>query len=203
MYRRNKKTAQKGEKQPMKFDVILAGVGGQGVLSLAAIIATGAMKDNLKVRQSEVHGMAQRGGAVLSHLRISDSEIASDLVPKGAAMLVLSMEPLESLRYVDFLSPDGSIVTAAEPFVNIPNYPETETIYEKIRKFKNHKIVDSVALAKKAGSSRAANMVIIGAASKILPVSKASLKAAIAELFSSKGKDVADINIKAFELGAE
>ena len=187
----------------MKFDVILAGVGGQGVLSLAAIIATGAMKDNLKVRQSEVHGMAQRGGAVLSHLRISDSEIASDLVPKGAASLVLSMEPLESLRYVDFLSPQGSIVTAAEPFVNIPNYPETEAVYEKIRKFKNHKIVDSVNLAKKAGSSRAANMVIIGAASGILPVSKKALKAAIEELFLSKGKEVADINIKAFELGAE
>ena len=187
----------------MKFDVVLAGVGGQGVLSLAAIIATGAMKDNLKVRQSEVHGMAQRGGAVLSHLRISDSEIASDLVPKGAASLVLSMEPLESLRYVDFLSPDGSIVTAAEPFINIPNYPETETIFEKIRKFKNHKIVDSAALAKKAGSSRATNMVIIGAASGILPVSKASLKAAIEELFFSKGKDIVNINIKAFELGAE
>ncbi len=187
----------------MKFDVILAGVGGQGVLSLAAIIATGAMKDNLKVRQSEVHGMAQRGGAVLSHLRISDSEIASDLVPKGAASLVLSMEPLESLRYVDFLSPDGSIVTAAEPFINIPDYPEIETIYEKIRKFKNHKIVDSVALAKKAGSSRAVNMVIIGAASGILPVAKSSLKAAIEELFSSKGKEIVDINIKAFELGAE
>ncbi|MCL2480601.1 MAG: indolepyruvate oxidoreductase subunit beta [Spirochaetaceae bacterium] len=187
----------------MKFDVVLAGVGGQGVLSLAAIIATGAMKDNLKVRQSEVHGMAQRGGAVLAHLRISDSEIASDLVPKGAASLVLSMEPLESLRYVDFLSPEGSIVTASEPFINIPNYPETETIYEKIRKFKNHKIVDSVALAKKAGSARAANMVIIGAASGILPVSKESLKAAIVELFLSKGKEVADANIKAFELGAE
>ncbi|MCL2706450.1 MAG: indolepyruvate oxidoreductase subunit beta [Spirochaetaceae bacterium] len=187
----------------MKFDVILAGVGGQGVLSLAAIIATGAMKDNLKVRQSEVHGMAQRGGAVLSHLRISDSEIASDLVPKGVASLVLSMEPLESLRYVDFLSPDGSIVTAAEPLVNIPNYPEMETIYEKIRKFKNHKIVDSVAIAKKAGSARAANMVIIGAVSKLLPVSKSSLKAAIEELFLSKGKEVAAVNIKAFELGAE
>ena len=187
----------------MKFDLILAGVGGQGVLSLAAIIARGAMKDKLKVRQSEVHGMAQRGGAVHSHIRISDSEIASDLVPRGTASLVLGMDPLESLRYVDFLSVDGCIVTAAEPYINIPNYPEIETVYEKIRTFKNHKIVDSVTLAKKAGSSQAANMVIIGAASNLLPVSKESLTAAIAELFSPKGKDVVDVNIKAFEFGAE
>ncbi len=186
----------------MKFDVILAGVGGQGVLSLAAIIATGAMRDNLKVRQSEVHGMSQRGGAVLSHLRISDSEIASDLVAKGTASLVLSMEPLEALRYVDYLSPDGNIVTAAEPFINIPDYPDTETLYSKIRKFKKHKIVDSLALAKEAGSSRATNMVIIGAASSVLPVSLSSLKAAVEQLFSAKGKDVVDVNLRAFDLGA-
>ncbi|MCP5515036.1 MAG: indolepyruvate oxidoreductase subunit beta [Spirochaetales bacterium] len=187
----------------MKFDIILAGVGGQGVLSLAAIIATGAMKDNLKVRQSEVHGMAQRGGAVLSHLRISDSEISSDLVAKGTASLIISMEPLEVLRYVDYLSPDGSVVTASEPFVNIPDYPDIEVIYGKIKKLKNHKIVESLELAKKAGTSRAANMVIIGAASSVLPVSAGSLQAAVEELFSSKGKDVVDINLKAFALGAE
>ncbi|MDX9801734.1 MAG: indolepyruvate oxidoreductase subunit beta [Spirochaetia bacterium] len=187
----------------MKFDIILAGVGGQGVLSLAAIIATGAMKDNLKVRQSEVHGMAQRGGEVLSHLRISDSEISSDLVAKGTASLIISMEPLEVLRYVDFLSPDGFIVTASEPFINIPDYPDIEIIYGKIKKLKNHKIIKSLELAKKAGSSRAANMVIIGAASSVLPVSSSSLKAAVEELFSSKGKDIIDVNLKAFELGAE
>jgi indolepyruvate ferredoxin oxidoreductase beta subunit len=187
----------------MKFDIILAGVGGQGVLSLAAIIATGAMKDNLKVRQSEVHGMAQRGGAVLSHLRISDSDIASDLVPKGSASLILGMEPLEVLRYVDFLNAEGGIVTAAEPFINIPDYPaDVETIYAKIRKFKTNKIVDSVAIAKEAGSARAANMVIIGAASNLLPVKKESLKAAIEQLFSAKGKDIVDANIKAFDAGA-
>jgi indolepyruvate ferredoxin oxidoreductase beta subunit len=187
----------------MKFDIILAGVGGQGVLSLAAIIATGAMKDNLKVRQSEVHGMAQRGGAVLSHLRLSDSDISSDLVPKGTASLILGMEPLEVLRYVDFLSFDGGIVTASEPFINISDYPpNVETIYEKIRKFNKHKIVNSVELAKQSGSSRAANMVIIGAAANLMPVKKESLKAAIEQLFSAKGSDVVNINLKAFDLGA-
>ena len=185
----------------MKYDIILAGVGGQGVLSLAAIIATGAMKDGLQVRQSEVHGMAQRGGAVLSHMRISDKEIASDLVAKGTASLIISMEPLEVERYVDFLSPGGSIVTASEPVINIPNYPELDSIFDKLKKYPDIKIVDSLALAKEAGSSRAANMVIIGAASGKLPVKAETLKEAISDLFSSKGQDVVDSNIKAFELG--
>lgn len=187
----------------MKYDIILAGVGGQGVLSLAAIIATGAMKDGLKVRQSEVHGMAQRGGAVLSHMRISDSEISSDLIAKGTASLIIGMEPLEVLRYVDFLSPDGVIVTASEPFINIPDYPETGTIHDKIKKYKNSRIVDSLALAREAGSARAVNMVIIGATANLLPVSESSLKGAIEQLFSAKGKDVVDINMKAFDLGAK
>ncbi len=185
----------------MKYDIILAGVGGQGVLSLAAIIATGAMKDGLKVRQSEVHGMAQRGGAVLSHMRISDKEIASDLVAKGTASLIISMEPLEVGRYVDYLAPDGGIVTASEPVVNIPNYPEIESVYEKLKKYPDIKIVDSASLAKEAGSSRATNMVIIGAAADKLPVKAETLKAAIKDLFAAKGQDIVDINIKAFELG--
>ena len=185
----------------MKYDIILAGVGGQGVLSLAAIIATGAMKDGLKVRQSEVHGMAQRGGAVLSHMRISDREIASDLVAKGTASLIISMEPLEVGRYVDFLSPEGSIVTASEPVINIPDYPELESVYKKLKKYPDVKIVDSASLAKEAGSSRATNMVIIGAASEKLPVKAETLKEAIKDLFAAKGQDVVDANIKAFDLG--
>ena len=185
----------------MKYDIILAGVGGQGVLSLAAIIATGAMKDGLNVRQSEVHGMSQRGGAVLSHMRISDKEISSDLVAKGTASLIISMEPLEVGRYIDFLSPEGSIVTASEPVVNIPNYPELESIYEKLKKYPDVKIVDSVSLAKEAGSSRATNMVIIGAAAEKLPVKAETLKEAIKDLFAAKGQDVVDANIKAFNLG--
>jgi indolepyruvate ferredoxin oxidoreductase beta subunit len=187
----------------MKYDIILAGVGGQGVLSLASIIATGAMKDGLHVRQSEVHGMAQRGGAVLAHMRISDKEISSDLVAKGTASLIISMEPLEVNRYVDFLAPDGGIVTASEPFINISNYPEIESVYDKLKKYPDIKIVESAALAKKAGSSRATNMVIIGAASGKLPVKTESLKKAIADIFGAKGQKIVDINIKAFDLGAE
>lgn len=185
----------------MKYDIILAGVGGQGVLSLAAIIAKGAMKDKLNVRQSEVHGMSQRGGAVMSHLRLLDSDISSDLVRKGTASLILGMEPLEVLRYAEFLSPSGTIISAKEPFVNIPDYPDIDSVYKKVLAFPGAKLVESTALAEEAGNIRAANMVVIGAAASVLPVKTDSLKWAVEEIFSAKGKDLIDKNIKAFELG--
>ncbi|MBI9104486.1 MAG: indolepyruvate oxidoreductase subunit beta [Spirochaetales bacterium] len=186
----------------MKFDIILAGVGGQGVLSVAAIIAKGAMSDGLKVRQSEVHGMSQRGGAVLSHLRISDSEICGDLVPKGGADLVLAMEPLESLRYVDYLSPRGKLVTSKNPVVNIPNYPELQSVLDRIAELDNSTIIDDKEAAIEAGAARASNMVIVGAAAPLLPIKEETLLGAIRELFASKGAEVIGINEKAFSLGA-
>ncbi len=186
----------------MKFDIILAGVGGQGVLSVATIIAKGAMSDGLKVRQSEVHGMSQRGGAVLSHLRISDSEIYGDLVPKGGADLVLSMEPLESLRYVDYLSPRGKIVTSRNPVINIPNYPELQSVLDRISAMDNAAIIDDKEAAKEAGASRSSNMVIVGAAAPLLPIKEEALIGAIRELFASKGEAIIDINEKAFSLGS-
>lgn len=140
----------------MKRDIILAGVGGQGILSVAAIIAKAAVDQGLKVRQSEVHGMSQRGGAVLAHLRLSDSTIYSDLVPKGEADLIISMEPLESLRYTAWLNPEGTLVSAAEPFINIPDYPELENIYSMIRSLPRSVIVETQNLAKEAGLARAA-----------------------------------------------
>jgi indolepyruvate ferredoxin oxidoreductase beta subunit len=187
----------------MKCDVILAGVGGQGVLSIAAIIARAAVSEGLEVRQSEVHGMAQRGGAVLSHLRISDSPIASDLVPKGSADIIISMEPLESLRYVEWLSPDGALVTASEPFVNIGNYPDIEAIKDAITAFPKSRIVEAAALAKQAGLPKAVNMVMVGAASLFLPISADKLEAAIEIMFAGKDAAVIDANRKAFALGRE
>ena len=186
-----------------KCDVILAGVGGQGVLSIAAIIAHAAVSEGLEVRQSEVHGMAQRGGAVLSHLRISDSPIFSDLVPKGSADIIISMEPLESLRYVEWLSPDGALVTAAEPFVNIGNYPDIEAIKAVIAQFPKSRVVEAAALAKSAGFPKAVNMVMVGAASPFLPISSAKLEAAISAMFANKDAAVTEANRKAFALGRE
>jgi len=187
----------------MKFDVILAGVGGQGVLSVAAIIAQAAVNEGLQVRQSEVHGMAQRGGAVLAHLRISDAAIAGDLVPKGSADIIISMEPLESLRYTSWLAPSGALVTAAEPFVNIGNYPETETVIAAIKSYPHCRIIEAAALAKEAGLARAVNTVMVGAASGFLPIKVKTLEDTIAGVFAAKEAAVLTANTKAFQLGRQ
>jgi indolepyruvate ferredoxin oxidoreductase beta subunit len=185
----------------MKTDIILAGVGGQGVLSIAAIIAQAAVKEGLTVRQSEVHGMAQRGGAVLAHLRISSEAIASDLVPQGEANLIISMEPLEGLRYAAWLSPKGALVTAAEPLVNIPNYPDIAEIIKTISTFPINCIVEAAALAREAGSQRSVNMVMVGAASPFLPLKAETLEETINATFASKDASIIESNRKAFNLG--
>ncbi|MCL2802231.1 MAG: indolepyruvate oxidoreductase subunit beta [Treponema sp.] len=185
----------------MKYDVILAGVGGQGVLSVASIIAHAALSEGLEVRQSEVHGMAQRGGQVISHMRISDKKIAGDLVPKGGADMIIAMEPLEGLRYLSYLKPDGILVTSSEPFVNMPNYPETDKLQSTIKKLPKHKIIQTAVLAKEAGLAKAANTVMVGAASCYLPVKGASLEKIIADTFAKKDASVAAANTKAFKLG--
>jgi indolepyruvate ferredoxin oxidoreductase beta subunit len=185
----------------MKYDVILAGVGGQGVLSIASIIAHAALSEGLEVRQSEVHGMAQRGGAVLSHLRIAKGKIAGDLVPKGEADLIISMEPLESLRYVSWLKTDGVLVTAAEPFMNIANYPDIEGILSSVKSFPAWRIVEAAVLAKEVGLPKAVNTVMVGAASCFLPLKPASLENTIKKVFSKKDVAVSQANIKAFNLG--
>jgi indolepyruvate ferredoxin oxidoreductase, beta subunit len=187
----------------MKYDIVLAGVGGQGVLSLAAILARAAMIDGLNVRQSEVHGMAQRGGAVSAHLRISDSGIAGDLVSSGGADMILAMEPLESLRYLSFLKPDGIVVSAAESFVNIPDYPEAEKVLGAIRSLPRSVLVDAAAIAKEAGSPRAVNMALAGAASLLVPIKLESLERGMDELFGGKGADAAAINRRAFRIARE
>jgi len=185
----------------MKYDVIFSGVGGQGVLSIAAVIATAAMSEGLDVRQSEVHGMAQRGGAVLAHLRLSDKKIAGDLVPKGAADLIVSMEPLECLRYVSFLKHDGLAVTAAEPFINIPDYPDIEEVHSMIKRLPKWRMIYAASLAKEAGLSKSVNTVMVGAASCFLPVKDTSLESAIATAFIKKDPLIAAANTKAFKLG--
>ncbi len=187
----------------MKYDIILAGVGGQGVLSLAAIIAESAMKDGFQVRQSEVHGMSQRGGGVQAHLRISDSDIYSDLIPSGGADMILSMEPLEVLRYLTWLKKDGAIITAAESFVNIPNYPELQNVYDTLNTLPNTHIIKTAELAKEAGNIKTENMVLIGAALEYLPVKKETVEKAVHDRFAVKDPVLVEINMKALELGSK
>jgi indolepyruvate ferredoxin oxidoreductase beta subunit len=185
----------------MKKDIILAGVGGQGILSIAAVIGMAAVESGLHLKQAEVHGMSQRGGAVQSHLRISDQPISSDLIPEGSCDMILSVEPMESLRYLPFLTGDGWIVTSNKSFQNIADYPEEEALFEEIRKIKNHLIVDASAIARELGSQKVSNMVMLGAASGMLGLSLESLKAALGLLFGRKGEEMVQLNISALVAG--
>jgi indolepyruvate ferredoxin oxidoreductase, beta subunit len=187
----------------MKNDIIISGVGGQGILSIAAVIGLAAVENELFLKQSEVHGMSQRGGDVQSHLRLSDKTIASDLIPHGQADLIISVEPMESLRYLPWLSNNGWLVTSSNPFINIPDYPPVEDIIREIRKVKNHIVIDADKIAKESGSVRSGNMVILGAASPFINMQVASIENAIRKLFMKKGEDIVDINLKAFRTGKE
>lgn len=185
----------------MKSDIVLSGVGGQGILSIAAIIGLAAVENNLYLKQSEVHGMSQRGGDVQSHLRLSGKPIASDLIPLGKADLIISVEPMESLRYLPWLSKSGWLVTNSVPFINISDYPPVEDILKEIRKIKNHKIIEADAIAKELGSSRSGNMVILGAASLYIDLPFTSLENAVKKLFEKKGEEIIAVNLKALRAG--
>jgi len=187
----------------MKNDIIISGVGGQGILSIAASIGLAAVANDLFLKQAEVHGMSQRGGDVQSHLRLSDKKISSDLIPYGKANLIISVEPMESLRYLPWLSADGWLVTNSNPFINIPDYPAIDEILKEIKKIKNHIIIDADGIAKNSGSSRSGNMVILGAASPFIDMPFQSLENAVRELFSRKGEEVVQANLKALKAGRE
>lgn len=186
----------------MKFDIILAGVGGQGGLSVSVVIARAAMAAGLQVKQSEVHGMSQRGGEVLAHLRISDRQIQSPTISKGGADLILAFEPLEALRYVEWLSPEsGTVVSGSTPIRNIPDYPALEEILAEIRGLPRQHIIEADAIARAAGNPKAANLVLVGAAADLLPIPPGLLRDEIARLFARKGEAVVKANEKAFEEG--
>lgn len=187
----------------MKKDIILSGVGGQGILSIAAIIGKAALKDGLYMKQAEVHGMSQRGGDVQSNLRISDQPIASDLIPTGKCDLIISLEPMEALRYLPYLSQEGWLVSNQVPFINIPNYPSEEAINAELDKLP-HKIVLNVnEAAKEAGSPRVANIVLLGATIPFLGIDYGKIQDSIRELFQRKGEAVVEMNLKALAAGKE
>ena len=185
----------------MKKDIILCGVGGQGILSIATIIGEAATKAGLNLKQAEVHGMSQRGGDVQSHLRLSDAEIYSDLIAEGSADMIISMEPMESLRYLPYLADDGKIVTSNKPFVNIPNYPEMADVTAALESLPSV-AMDIEEVAKNAGNARGANMVLLGMAARYLQIlTPDQLCDAIRTIFARKGEAVVEANIKAFQAG--
>lgn len=187
----------------MKKDIILAGVGGQGIISIAAIIGYAALEEGMYLKQSEIHGMSQRGGDVMSNLRISHDEIASDLIPFGQADMIISIEPLESLRYLPYLSKEGWLVTNTQPFKNIPNYPDVDAVLAEIHKIPHHIALDADTAAKEAGSAKAANIVILGAASPFLGMAYEKFEAAIRFIFGKKGDQVIELNLAALKAGRD
>ena len=187
----------------MKKDIILSGVGGQGILSIATVIGRAALSEGLQLKQAEVHGMSQRGGDVQSHLRISSSEIRSDLIPRGAADLIISLEPMESLRYLPWLAAEGWVVTNTVPVVNIPNYPDEAALQAELKALPQVVTLDADALAREAGSPRSANMALLGAAAPLLGIDAGRLEAGIRDIFARKGEAVVEANLAAFRAGYE
>lgn len=185
----------------MKCDIIAAGVGGQGVLSVSAIIAASALRAGLYAVQSEVHGMSQRGGAVVAHLRISDQPIHSATVGLGKADLVISMEPLESLRYLEYLAPTGTIISSIEPVKNFDGYPDLETLLAEVKRIPRAILIDATKLAREAGNAKAANIIMVGAAAHLLPIAQEHILAFIEETFRAKSEKLVEVNLKAFESG--
>ena len=188
----------------MKQDIILAGVGGQGILSIATVIGSAALEQGLYLKQAEVHGMSQRGGDVQSNLRLSSAPIYSDLIPKGGADLIVSLEPMEALRYLPYLSDKGWIITNTAPFVNIPDYPDIEAVMAELGKQPNVVALDVDQIAKDLGSPRGANMVLLGAMAAVLHILEPEkLREGIRRIFGRKGEAVVESNIKAFDAGLE
>lgn len=187
----------------MKTDIILSGVGGQGILSIAAIISEAALKEGLYMKQSEVHGMSQRGGDVQSNLRLSDKPIASDLIPTGQADLIISLEPMEALRYLPYLNKDGWLVTNTKPYTNIPSYPEMEKVMAELNKLPHKVLLDVETVAKEIGSPRTANMVMLGAATPFLRIDYEKIADGIRSIFGRKGDEIVSVNLKALQAGYE
>ena len=187
----------------MKTDIILSGVGGQGIITIASIVGTAALQNEMYLKQSEVHGMSQRGGAVQSHLRISELPISSDLIPFGQADIILSVEPMESLRYLPYLSSTGWLITNTAPFNNISNYPDMEIIMDKIKSLDQFIALDADAMAKEIKSPRSSNIIMLGAASPFINMEYEFLENGIRSIFERKGEDIVKLNLVALKIGRE
>lgn len=185
----------------MKKDIILGGVGGQGIISIAATIGLTALNMGMKIKQSEVHGMSQRGGDVMSNLRLSNGEIYSDLIPEGKADMIIALEPMEALRYLPMLSKEGWIISNSTPFKNIACYPDDNTVLAELKKQPNCIIIDADNIAKEIGSVQMANMVVLGAAATHLGLPYEELEKSIRQMFGKKGDAVIDQNIQALKAG--
>ena len=186
----------------MKKDIILAGVGGQGILTIATIIGDAATAAGLNLKQAEVHGMSQRGGDVQSNLRLSTDTIYSDLIKEGAADMIISMEPMEAMRYLSYLNKEGWIITSSNTFKNIPNYPEEEQLNEELNSLSNVMTLAIEDVAKENSMPKSANVILLGMAARYIEIlTPEQLRESIGRVFASKGAKVVEMNQQAFDLG--
>lgn len=185
----------------MKTDIILAGVGGQGILSIATILGAAALAENLHLKQAEVHGMSQRGGDVMSCLRLSSDPIASDLIPRGGADLIVSLEPMEALRYLPYLAPEGRVVSSTVPFVNIAAYPDEAELLKELEGIPGTVAFDMDAVAKEVATARSSNMVLLGACAPFTGIAPEAIEQGIRSVFGPKGEKIVEANLAAFRAG--
>jgi indolepyruvate ferredoxin oxidoreductase, beta subunit len=185
------------------FNIVIAGVGGQGVLLASKVLAESALASGMDVKQNEVHGMAQRGGSVISFVRIGE-QVASPVIMPGTADLLISFEPLEALRYSHYLKPGGRMVyntvsiNPSTVAAGLATYPED--VEQQIAAVcdKAHGI-DALAIARAAGNGKAVNIVMVGTVMKHLPLSEEIITTTVKEMTKGKG---AEVNLKALAGGA-
>ncbi len=187
----------------MKINLVISGVGGQGVVTIARLLAAAGLRDGLHVIQGELHGMSQRGGAVHAQLRFDNEVIESPQVPIGRADILLGVEPVEALRNIGWLHPKGRVITAIRPIENVPNYPPIEDILENIRALPNSLLVDAHTIASDAGSARSENFVMAGAAAAFLPIDPETMRACILEKSKHWAEKDRAAAIKALDAGLE
>ncbi|MEG1999625.1 MAG: indolepyruvate oxidoreductase subunit beta [Bacteroidales bacterium] len=187
----------------MKTDIVLSGVGGQGILSIATIIGDAALCEGLLIKQAEVHGMSQRGGDVQSNLRISSKPINSDLIPLASADAIISLEPMEALRYLPYLAPEGWVITSSKPVINIPNYPDIVDIEAELTKLKNVVMFDIDVLAKENNMAKSGNVILLGGAVDAIGIPYNVIENSVRRIFAPKGDAVIEQNVRALRLGYE
>lgn len=189
-----------------EMNILIAGVGGQGALTLAGVMADAAIKSDINVISGEVHGMAQRGGAVFVHVRMG-GKVRGPIIPLGQANVIIGLEMVEPLRYLDFLSDNGSIVVSKTPIVpplvwaGLAVYPDEQTVFDQYKKITDSVyLIDSLGLANRTGNPLTANIVLLGAMAACvdLPFEKQVMLDSLASIMPER---IRDINIHAFELG--
>ncbi len=181
--------------------IVLSGVGGQGVLSLAQILLEALRRSGLHALQSEIHGMSQRGGSVHAQVCYADTPLSSPIIDEGCADLLIALEPLEALRYVSMLRVDGHLVVAEEPEVNMEGYPPLDDVYAALKAVPGAHLLDTEDLARRLNHRQAGGMALLGMASRFLPVEEGVWREVIAQRFESKGPRVAEKNLEAFAAG--